>query len=278
MTDFKTTKKKMFSTPMDVRALNRLLMRKIENVAEGVLKQEVTDQEIEQYIYDADSIIRAYLQSYYSETEINGQTPYYIGPVPIDGNTGVISLTGVVLSSVVVTEQWVIKFTGQNSTGVDTFSLTGSFSGDQGSGDVGTDFASTNGDVTIKAVDWAYPDTANRMNAGDQLVFASYKSHDFVRKISAMLAASFLIDALYGESESNVSSYGETFYKRAMAFLDKLQDTDSGVSLSGSVAASVDHETTGYNVDRWGRDTTLYRSIDGDGMPYSGTGSFETGM
>lgn len=277
MTNFKTVKRAKFCTPMDVRKLNKLFNRVIEEAA-GKVRQDVSDDEIELFIDDADAVVRAYLAGFYSEADLSGETPYYAGPVSNERNAHTIRLRGVTVAATAITEQWLIEFTGDQSASGDVFTLTGTFSGAQGTGNTATDFTATNLDITIDNADWVrgIKDTDN-VSKGDTISFSTYITHPVIRMISTKLAASYLLDSLYGQAESDESRVAAAYRKEGMKILEKLADPDDRMTLSSSDQASA-YEGVGYDVNEYGEDVTPYLSITNDRLPYRGGSSFESGL
>lgn len=268
MTSYKNTRKRMYSVPMDVRALNKVFNRVTTDVATGVDRQEIPDAEIETYIYDADAIINAYLNSYYGTDALANETPYYRGPVSLESNKGLVKLGGVTIAITAITEQWIIEFGDFDSSDRDTFTLTGSFSMGQGSGNTETAFSATDADISIAIADWVYANDDDRGHPGDQIIFASYISHPLIRHLSSLLAAAALSDVLYSEAESGQSGWGKTYYKKAMDILKDLIDPKSKLSLEGAIDEAPAFETWGYQIDEYGRDRSSYMSITNDALPY----------
>jgi hypothetical protein len=265
MTDFKTVKKAMYSTPMDVRSQLEVLGREItDNDDDLRTKQEIPDSVIEQHIYGADSIIEMYLVPVYGGTDpLANQTPYFKGPIPVKDNLTNVKLNGVVLASTAITEQWLIIFTG-----TDAYSVIGSFSGNQGTGTLAGDFTSSNSDVQILAADWYNPD-AKEVSTGAQFIFGSYISHPIVNTISSMIACGKLIDSLYSDSEGKPSSWGKTLYTNAIKLLENLSSDKHPASLLSYNSEDVQNPAVQWNIDENGRDQTEYLDgIDNDFAPH----------
>lgn len=264
MTDFKTSKKAMYSTPFDVRLILGAFERSVlDDDDEVTIIQSIRDQKIEQHIYSADAIVWGYLTPTYSSSSLNSETPYFMGPVPLDDNDSSGYLQGVVVASTAITEQWLIKFTD-----VDTFSVYGSFSGSQGSGTIGADFITDNADIQIISADWDLGDNST-ITVPNRFLFATYISHPVVRMLSSKLAAANLIDALYSVAESKQSTWSKALRKECMDFLKALVDPSSGVSLNDVNEGDVSpYEAVAWTIDEYGRDVTNYLDIDDDVNPF----------
>ena len=82
MTDFKLSKKIMYSTPFDCRQVLSVFERSViddDDDDEITIIQKIRDQKIEQYIYGADSTITASLAPTYGASSLINETPYFIG-------------------------------------------------------------------------------------------------------------------------------------------------------------------------------------------------------
>jgi hypothetical protein len=245
---------------MDVRAFLSILDRQtLADSGSVVSRQPLPDSLIEIFIGQADSIIRGYLQSIYGSSY--AATAYFRGPHTIVGDGGAVELRGVILanSATLVTEQWLIEFTGNSA-----YRVNASFSGSQGTGTIAADFTSTSGEIQIKAADWYNPST-EVVGAGTVVVFSTYVVNPTVNNLSASLAAATAIDYLYGQSESKPNSYAALFRKNAMDMLGKLIDPDSDVSLLTTNSLSTGSmEAIEWNINRYGTDVTNYSEITDD--------------
>ncbi len=258
----------MYALPMSVRLLHSALAYKLVDEGRGVDEQQVTDSEIEQFIYQADGIIDAYLSSL-GTGALASETPYYEGPTYVVQTQGAILLEGITLGTDNITEQWKIVFTSGSTA--NSFTVFGNFSGDQGSGDILTAFTSTNGDISIATADWRRDDTDDTVvfSKGDTIFIGVYKTHPTIKYISSILAAGLLVDAKYTESEAIESGWGKNYYKKAMDLLEKLADPESDVSLDGTTTADVEeYDAVAYEIDSSGDDVTKYRDIEDDNLPW----------
>ena len=265
MGSFKNLKKNLYALPMSVRLLHSILAYKIIDEGRGVDEQIVTDSEIEQFIYKADSIIDAYL-AYLGSGALANETAYYEGPTYVVQTQNVFILEGVTVGVDAITEQWKIVFSDS-----DAFTVYGNFSGNQGTGDITTDFTSTNGDLAIASEDWrrTTDDDTIQFSDGDTIFVGVFKTNPTVKHISSLLAAGLLVDAKYTESEAMQSGWGKAYYKRAMDLLEKLADPDSEISLDGTTSANVEeYDAVEYNITFTGEDETEYREITDDSLPW----------
>lgn len=267
MTDFKAYKKAMYCTPLDVRIQLEVLGREVSDSDDDLrTKQEIHDAKIEQHIYKADSIVRAYLAPVYGENYLAQETPYFRGPVPVRDNASAVYLTGVVVASTAITEQWLIRFTSTTD-----YKVWGSFSGYQGAGSINNDFTSSNSDIQIVSADWMLEESGVTPQIGDQFLLGTYISHPTVSSLSSMLAASSLIDSLYSESEGSASGWGDRLYKQVMEVLKNLADEDHMASLVNTGPASTTNPAIPWNIDDFGRDRSPYNNIPYDVNPFGDT-------
>lgn len=262
MTDFKSLKQTMYCTPMEVRALYNVFERRVQDNDGGMtVEQDITDRKIEVHIQNADAIIYGYLQGPYGASTLNSEVPYFLGPVTPDPNFSTISLNGVVVASTAITEQWLVKFTADN-----TFSVTGSVSGAQGSGTVTVDFTTTNGDVQIKAADWSLGADAV-VNKGCEVIFSTNKAHKIVRMLSAKLACADLISAYHQSMDGKDPEYAQQLRRQALGLLKALIDPNSDVSLNTITANDIGPVAVDWTIDSFGSDITEYGDFLDDHNP-----------
>ena len=263
MTDFRTIKKPLFSTPMDVRAQLDVLDREVSDSADELkTKQDIPDSKIETHISKADAIVHTYLDPIFGASSLVVSTPYFKGPIPAKDNQTSLELMGVILGSGVVTEQWLLVFTAD-----DAFSVFGTYSGAQGSGTIAADFTSTNTCVQIKAVDWLKKNSSDKVQMGDEFMFSTYVSHPTVNAVSTLLATAFLIESLAG---TDGSKWGDKLYSRGMKILTDLTDREKITGLGDSVTeADPTFKAVSFTIDQYGRDNSDYdTNIPGDTNPF----------
>lgn len=257
MTDFRSIKRAMYSTAMDVRAWLSVLERDVfddDNVV--VTKQPVDDQLIELHIQNADATIVGYLGAVYGASLLDDQTPYFVGPIREAENSSATYLKGVIVASTAITEQWLLKFTSTTA-----YSITGSISGSQGTGAIGADSASTNNDIEIKAVDWVGAAAV----IGDLIVIATCKSRPIIRALSSQLASAAVINAVYSSSENKEADWAKSLRKQAIDFLKSLVDPKSDVSLAELSSEDVGrYVPVQYAIDEYGKDLTKYGTFGDD--------------
>lgn len=246
---------------MDVRALLNVFERQVEDDdGDLVVEQEITDPKIEQHIQNADAVIWGYLNGIYGDT-LSAETPYFAGPIAVAENTSSIALRGVIVAATAITEQWLVKFTAEN-----TFEVIGTVSGAQGNGTILTDFTSTNAAIQIAAEDWTLgKDVA--VDVGNQILFGTYTSHKLVRTLSAKLAASDLIDALYSNASDEQSGFSRALRKQVMDLLKALVDPKSDVSLTSVTEDDIEDEAVAWSIDKYGNDLTNYGTYVDDDNP-----------
>lgn len=259
-TDFKSLKKPFLSVPMDVRSVLSLLEREVfDRDGVQVKKQAISDRRIEGQIAMADSIVHTYLDPIYGASSLSGEKPHFKGPVANPGNNNDLELLGVIVAATAITEQWIITFTDN-----DTFEVIGSVSGRQGSGDLTHDFTTTNGDLQIKKDDWDNPAPSDKIEKGTVLVLSTSIVKPIVSTLSAILAASFVADSIYSETESKGSPIGKTLRERFQKLIDDITKDDSVAGLDESAGALPEAGTWGWNIDKYGHDMTRYDIISGD--------------
>ena len=257
MTDFRSIKKAMYSTPMDVRAWLSVLERDVVDDDDTVVtKQPVDDQLIELHIQNADATIIGYLGAVYGVSLLDNQTPYFVGPIRAAENSSATYLKGVIVALTAITEQWLLKFTSTTA-----FSIIGSISGNQGTGAIDADSNSTNNDIEIKAVDWV----GSVAVIGDQIIIATCKSRPIIRALSSQLAAAAVINAVYSSSENKEAEWAKSLRKQALDFLKSLVDSKSDVSLAELSSEDVGrYVPVQHVIDKYGRDVTKYGTFGDD--------------
>jgi len=262
MANLKSTYPAAYCTPLDVRALSKLLkpIRSVDLPTEEEENLVISDREIMKHILDCSSIVKSYLAERYGTTLLAG-TPYFSPVIPDSGNNRPHTswgLDGVAVGSSATTEQWTITFNSQT-----VFSVRGQISGVQGSGTTSADFTSTSGDVVIDSDNWDI--ASGNPEPDDVLYFATYKHYQIVVLTTAKLAAAHVLKSLLSETSPNESGIADNLEKEAMDILEKLSDTKSGVTLTGSTEISDLWVHARYSISLLGEDKTEYETETGTG-------------
>jgi len=186
--------------------------------------QVVSDAEIEQAIMMADGLIRLALSTLYSESSFLLSTPIAGVVIPSKSNTtrpNRARLQGVQAGSAAITEQWTIRF-DTIVTAVKSFTVYGSFSGTQGTGNVSTDFTSTNSKLTISKNGWWFVESGVEFATYDELYVATYDVDPRIVYVSSRLAAADVLRSLLSDAAPNTSKFVSEIESQAKSMLAKL--------------------------------------------------------
>lgn len=230
-----------YSTPMDIRRIAPLLTKNV-----------VEDERLWEICSDADSIIvTALLPNYLSESALK-DTPYASTPVPDENNKGIGRLLGdlIIASASAITEQWEVKFTSSSA-----FEVTGSSSGSQGTGNVTTEFTSTNARITIPVTAWSNTD---RIQADDIFRFVTCNVFRLIRTVSAYMATALALQTEFSQQLVNAESESDKWMKQANDILDKMTGDDPKYKLSTFPNRNLDPIGIVYTIDEYGRDASDY--------------------
>lgn len=186
---------------------------------------------IERDIVMATAMVRSMLVIVYGQSGLEA-SPSYAG-IPIrnisvdaQDNAGDAALNGAQVSADAFTEWWKIQFTDDTN-----YTVTGSATGSDGTGAKGADFTSTSGalilnDSTLSGL------FSGTMVSGYIFYVSSYKHHQIVNAVTAMLAAAYALQNEYVAEIPNESDFATSLEDRAMDWLKKLSDPHkTGVSL-----------------------------------------------
>ena len=262
--------KTTFSTTLDVR-----------NMSEYITTEVRDNARIMQYIYRADSIVRDALRTLYAiDTGLEDssvynsvpQAPFEAPDQGITANTGDASLLDITPSSDAVTELWTLTFTSASA-----YSITGSVSGDQGTGSTGSNSSSTNSYLTVPSANWS-----GTPASGDVFYIAVYRANPLIVSISTFLASGLMLKAV-NEGIDDISEKGVDFWEQGMALLERLQNPndDNGLTLSTSggltYSQDISPEGIAYHIDAMGRDISRY--ADNEQTPWNdasnGVGTYD---
>lgn len=210
----------LISTPLDLRTLVPGLMN-----VDG--QWVVPIQTINDFIFKSDGMIRSELREIYG-SDLTCTTPYAGVPwweADSLGAGGAVLYYGTASSSA-VSEAWTLTFLSAT-----TFSFKGTSSGSaQGTaGSTGADSASTNSRLTIPTLAW---DISTPPIAGNQYYIATYNYESTLVELSSLLAASKLMDSVYGEEVPNASSdEADRCYSKYRRLMERLTDPDGQATL-----------------------------------------------
>lgn len=251
-TDLKTLRREIYNTAIDPRIL---MMDSIEKLthADTLL---LSDTMIDLFSLRARGIIDSKLGNYISGVSTFETTPYS-GPVliprPDHDNTGENTGTGILYgclpASDAYTELWTIKFTSDTA-----FSVTGSFSGFQGTGSISADFTSTNSDLVISSDAWA-----GTPASGDEFYIPVYKHLPEIVSLSSLLTAGLILKGVNANTSTEGAGIGTKFYNDAISLLDDIANGTSGLLGVNTLIDSSDLMIS-YEISHAGYDISNYRS------------------
>lgn len=230
-----------YSTSMDIRRISPLITGDV-----------MQDERLWEFCSDADSfMVTALLPNYLSESALT-DTPYASTPVPDENNKGTGRLLGdlIVVSALAITEQWEIRFTTSSA-----FVVTGSSSGSQGTGNVSTEFTSTNERIVIPIAAWSNTD---RIQADDIFRFATCNVFRILRTISAYKATALALQSLFSQNLINSEVESGKWMKHAEDILNKMTGDDPQYKLSTFPNRNLDPIGIAYNIDEFGMDVSDY--------------------
>ena len=245
MATIKSLRPRFFCNVLDVRRWNEELTSTVK-----------TDAFIESKILDAKDVILMYLSKVYGDESNLRTTPYAGVILPDTDNTGTASLLAVQVATTAYTETWTIEFTSATA-----YTITGSCSGSQGTGDTTVDSSSTNSDITFLTT--AFTGTPA---IGDIFYIPVYDVYSVIASLASMLAAAFSLGVVYNENVPNENDFATTLYDRAIDILDRLSRPfdDDGLVIDDTALTAMDSLdiepiAVSYVIDENGDDKTTYR-------------------
>lgn len=252
----------LLSAPQDAR-----------NISEYITSTVRDDSRISSFIIKADSIVRSALREIYSiesglleSAAWNGPPQASMSIEDVTGNTTTASLLDVTIASTAVTETWTLTFTDTTN-----YTFTGSISGDQSVGAVGSDSSPTNGAITVLAASWGGATAA----AGDIFFVTVYLPYAEIVACSTFLASGLLLKSVY-QGTDGIADKGKEFFDHGMDLLKALQNPygDDGATL-GSLGTGRDitPEGTNYAINYFGHDVSKYGDNENTPWDDSSTGS-----
>ncbi|MFX0181980.1 MAG: hypothetical protein ACFE95_02760 [Candidatus Hodarchaeota archaeon] len=209
----------LFSEPLSVRLLNELVQAQTENS-----KILMDDNRVIWAIYLASAEVRAGLYRTYPGDDNLQTTPITLPPlIPKENeHSGVTENTGSgALSTIQVndednakTELWTITFSSTTA-----FSVVGSRSGSQGSGDTDADFTSTNAWIKILSASWSGT-PAN----GDIFYAVVWSEYPMVVYLTTLIAASIIHNGLFNFLAPNETVVTDRFRQEANRLIKALNN------------------------------------------------------
>lgn len=218
--------------------------------------------QIRRTIYQTDGQLRSMLRVLYGATLTI--TSWADVPEPKDVNTGTGSLTEATASAAAITELWTLTFSSSTA-----FSASGALSGSQGTGSTSTAFASTNGNLSIAAANWA-----GTPASGDIFFIRIFAVEPTLVDISACLAAISILRSVYGAEIPNSSDLAEQYEaylwgaEKKPGILRLLLDpTASGTVLQkGLSARNLSPIQVDWEISDEGEDVTNYATKEWDSV------------
>ena len=259
MTDISSLQRDLFCTPLDVRLLNEQIQPTTENS-----KILLDDNRVLFHIYLATSEVSASLYGTYGGDSALKTTPFAFPPiVPKDNpesgiteNSGDGLLYGIQVSSSAKTELWTITFSDAT-----TYSVKGSRSGSQGSGNTGSDFTSTNGWITIPSDVWS-----GTPASGDKFYVSVWDVYPVIGYVTSLLAASLVHDSLFTSLAPNESPLGSKLKEMAYRILDNLNrgydENGTPYRLPSFDYTDLSEMPIPFWIDYWGRDVSNYSDVE----------------
>lgn len=243
-----------YCTPSDLRNLSEYISTEVRD--NGRLRQ---------FQLRADSIIRDGLRALYpiesglyESAPWNGPplTPFALPDDGIVGNTGNGQLLDITVNT---TADKTATYTITIGAG-DTFSVFSDLEGAQGSGDITTDFTSTNGDITIPSANWVGDPVT-----GDTFTVTVYLAKPLIVSISALMSCGLMLKAV---NEAGLTERAEDFYNSGFELLLRLQRPyeDTGITLDSFTPRDISPQGVQYSVDHLGRDVGKY--ADNEATPW----------
>jgi len=248
------SQKPLLSTVQDIRNLSEYISTEVRD-----------DARVRQFILRADSMIRDALRSIYTIEAGLQETAPWNGPVQVPfelpddnivANTGTASLVDITVESTADTSA-VYTITFSDAT---NFTVTSDIEGGQGSGTVGSDHATTNGDITIPTANWS-----GTAIAADVFKVAVYLSKPMIVTCSAMLSAGLMLRSV---TEGDLSEKGDLFWNNGISMLRRLQRPyeDDGLQLDSFSPRDISPEGVAYAIDGNGNDVSRY--ADNEATPW----------
>lgn len=269
MTDFKTVKPLIYTTPIDVRIMSQGVVQQFTH-ADTI---DVDDARTEMAILRATGIIDLKLAPIITSGTSLCVTPYAGPPIrpqaaydetTTSENVGTSAgtdgrLYGIVPASTAYTEMWTVTFTSTTA-----FTVVGSYSGAQGTGSTSTLFTSTNSDITIPIDCWT-----GTHATGDKFYIPVYKHHRSIVLLATMLATGLIFKGS-GMAIRAADNEGAKLYDDAIALLDAIVDAGSLPDLALVTGSNDSRDLASpYEIDVYGFDITRYKDEEFD-MTYSG--------
>lgn len=266
MTDIRTLKQTVFSTPVDVRYLAMGSLP--ANTHADTLY--LNDRMITLFLLRARGIISYELASVISGETVFEVTPYVgpsLIPLPDEENLGENSGSGVLWgltpATTAYTEYWTITFTSSTA-----FTVTGSYSGSQGTGTTSTAFTSTNSDIVIPSDAWS-----GTPATGDKFYIPVYKHHPSIVTIATMLATGLIFKGQATGSAPDTNPAGSQLYNDAIKALKAMKEAGGAILGVNTLISSSDLMVS-YEIAPWGADLSNYQTDENQRL-ISNTSSYD---
>jgi hypothetical protein len=156
-------------------------------------------------------------------------------------------------ASTAETELWKIEFTDDTA-----FTVSGTRSGAQGTGAVGTAFTSTSSDISIEIAFWVAGNEG--FKTGDKFYVPVYNNYPMIVAVASLLSAGLANQSMYTEVAPNQNNIGTGYYEQGMRLLDYLADLSSVAALPSVSTANLEDLQVFYEITDTGYDVTGYRA------------------
>jgi len=256
-TDLRSIRADLYATPLDVRLMSSGVIGK-QTHGDTI---DVDDARAEMFLLRARGIIDLKLASVIDSSSDLEVTPYQgsvlIPKAAYDETTTAENDTttpGILygfssIASGATTELWTLTFTTTTA-----YTITGSFSGSQGTGatDGAADSTSTNGDITIPNDVWS-----GSPAVGDIFYVPVYKHQSSIVLLATMLATGLLFKSI-SLGVGIADNQGAKLYDDAIDLLDSIVETGALPDLS--LALDTTDMQVPWAIDLAGYDETKYKS------------------
>lgn len=251
-TDLRTLKQAVYSTPQDIRFLAMGSLPQLTHADSLYL----SDRMITLFLLRAKGIIDYELASVISGETALEVTPYVgpsLIPLPDENNEGENSgsgvLWGLTAATTAYTEYWTFTFTSSTA-----FTVTGSYSGSQGTGSTSTAFTATNSSIVVPSDAWS-----GTPAVGDKFYIPVYKHHPSIVTIATMLATGMIFKGQATGSAPDTNPAGAQLYEDGLLALKRIRDAGGAILGVSNLINSKDLLVP-YEVTLTGVDLSNYRT------------------
>lgn len=220
----------------------------------GIHSYAISPLDIREAIIDNDSEIRGILVPLYGDNLKS--TPYLSNPTRYKRNSGggvLLPTNGSVsieIASTIPTSQvYKITFTSETE-----FEVESEYSGDQGAGNTGALFTTSDGYLTIPLALWK-----GSFETGDIFYLKAYMNEKILVLLSSLLTAANIMDSIYAEQSPDTSTLSQRYQDRYNRLIGRILDKEI-VLLEGQGVESVnlDPIQVDYEINDLGLDETNY--------------------